>query len=99
RGAKASQTGTVNSHEMLIMPTLRMRDGDEDYSLSCAIPTDAEGVHLIYGRQSCDTRKLEDGDIDVGNYSFGGQETLTILDNVFVPWEIYKVFQIALAPL
>jgi len=87
RGAKASQTGTVNSHEMLIMPTLRMRAGDEDYSLSCAIPTDAEGVHLIYGRQSCDTRKLEEGDIDVGNYSFGGQETLTILDNVFVPWD------------
>ena len=87
RGAKASQTGTANSHEMLIMPTLRMREGDEDYSLSCAIPTDAQGVHLIYGRQSCDTRKLEEGDIDVGNYSFGGQETLTILDNVFVPWD------------
>jgi len=31
RGAKASQTGTANSHEMLIMPTLRMREGDEDY--------------------------------------------------------------------
>jgi len=87
KGAKASQTGTVNSHEMLIMPTLRMRDGDEDYSLTCAIPTDAEGVHLVYGRQSCDTRKLENGDIDVGNYGFGGQETLTILDNVFVPWD------------
>ena len=87
RGAKASQTGTTNSHEMLIMPTLRMREGDEDYSLSCAIPTDTKGVHLVYGRQSCDTRKLEEGDIDVGNYSFGGQETLTILDDVFVPWE------------
>ena len=87
KGAKASITGGANTHEVLITPTLRMRDGDEDYSLSCAIPTDAEGVHLIYGRQSCDTRKLEDGDIDVGNYSFGGQETLTILDNVFVPWD------------
>lgn len=87
RGAKASQTGAANSHEMLIMPSLKMRDGDEDYSLSCAIPTDADGVHLIYGRQSCDTRKLEEGDIDVGNYGFGGQETLTILDNVFVPWD------------
>ena len=86
RGAKASQTGTVNSHEMLVMPTLRMREGDEDYAVSCAIPTDAEGVHLIYGRQPCDKRKFENGDIDVGNYSFGGQETLTILDNVFVPW-------------
>jgi len=87
RGAKANQTGTANSHEMLIMPTLRMREGDEDYALSCAIPTDAKGVHLIYGRQSCDKRKLEGGDIDVGNYGFGGQETLTILEDVFVPWE------------
>ncbi len=87
RGAKASQTGTVNSHEMLIMPTLSMREGDEDYSLTCAIPTDSKGVTLIYGRQSCDTRKLEEGDIDVGNYNFGGQETLTILDDVFVPWD------------
>jgi len=87
RGAKASITGTANSHEMLIMPTLRMREGEEDYSLSCAIPTDAEGVTLVYGRQSCDTRKLELGDIDVGNYNFGGQETLVILDDVFVPWD------------
>ena len=90
RGAKAHLTGAANSHEMLIMPTLRMREADKDYSLSCAIPTDAEGVTLIYGRQSCDTRKLEEGDIDVGNYNFGGQEALIILDDVFVPWE--KVF-------
>ncbi|MBI4286706.1 MAG: 4-hydroxybutyryl-CoA dehydratase [Chloroflexi bacterium] len=87
RGAKASQTGTVNSHEMLIMPTLNLRKGDEDYAVSCAVPTDAAGVTLIYGRQSCDTRKLEAGDIDIGNYTFGAHETLTILDNVFVPWE------------
>jgi len=87
RGAKAHQTGGVNSHEMLVMPTLTLREGDEDYALMCAIPTDAEGVHLIYGRQPCDTRKLEAGDIDVGNYGFGGQETLTVLDDVFVAWE------------
>lgn len=87
RGAKANITGTVNSHEMLIMPTLRMLEADKDYAVCCAIPTDAEGVTHIYGRQSCDTRKLEEGDIDVGNYSFGGQETLTILENVFVPWK------------
>ncbi len=87
RGAKAHQTGTANSHEMLIMPTLRMREADKDYAVGCAIPTDAEGVTLIYGRQSCDTRKLEEGDIDVGNYNFGGQEVLVILDDVFVPWD------------
>jgi len=87
RGAKAHQTGVANSHEMLVMPTLRMREADKDYAVSCAIPTDAEGITLIYGRQPCDTRKLEEGDIDVGNYNFGGQEALLILDDVFVPWE------------
>jgi len=87
RGAKAHQTGIANSHEMLIMPTLRMKEADKDYAVACAIPTDTEGITMIYGRQSCDTRKLEEGDIDVGNYSFGGQEVLVILDDVFVPWE------------
>jgi len=88
RGAKAHQTGVANSHYMLVMPTLRLRSEDKDYAVSCAIPTDAPGVTLIYGRQACDTRKLEDGDIDVGNYSYGGQECLVVLDNVFVPWEM-----------
>jgi 4-hydroxybutyryl-CoA dehydratase/vinylacetyl-CoA-Delta-isomerase len=87
RGAKAHQTGSVNSHEMLIMPTLTMRPGDEDYSVVCAVKSDSPGIHFIYGRQSCDKRKLEEGDIDVGNYQFGGQEALTVLDDVFVPWE------------
>ena len=87
KGAKAHQTGVANAHYMLIMPTMRMREADKDYAVSCAIPTDAEGISLIYGRQPCDTRKLEGGDIDVGNYGFGGQELLVILDNVFVPWE------------
>lgn len=87
KGAKAHQTGAANSHQMLIMPTLRMGEADRDYAISCAIPSDTDGVTMIYGRQSCDTRKLEEGDIDVGNYSFGGQEVLVILDNVFVPWD------------
>jgi 4-hydroxybutyryl-CoA dehydratase/vinylacetyl-CoA-Delta-isomerase len=87
RGAKASQTGAANSHEILVMPTLRLREGEESYAICCAIPTDAPGVHLIYGRQPCDTRKLEQGEIDVGNFGFGGQETLTVFDEVFVPRE------------
>jgi len=87
RGAKASQTGAANSHEQLLMPTLRLREADKDYAVSCAVPTDAKGVVLIYGRQSCDTRKLEPGNIDVGNCNFCGQETLTVFDNVFIPWE------------
>lgn len=88
RGAKAHQTGAVNSHEHLIMPTQAMKEEDKDYAVSFAVPSDAEGVFMIYGRQSCDTRKLEAGaDIDVGNHEFGGHEALVIFEDVFVPWD------------
>lgn len=87
-GAKAHQTGSTNSHEHLIMPTVAMKEADKDYAVSFSVPTDAEGVFMIYGRQSCDTRKLEDGaDMDLGNNTFGGQEALVIFDDVFVPNE------------
>ncbi|MGG7076690.1 4-hydroxyphenylacetate 3-hydroxylase family protein [Clostridium sardiniense] len=88
RGAKAHQTGMTNSHEILVMPTIAMRPDDKDYAISFSVPTDTEGIVIIMGRQSCDTRKLEEGaNIDVGNYNFGGQEALVVFDDVFVPNE------------
>ncbi|MCH1982272.1 4-hydroxyphenylacetate 3-hydroxylase family protein [Ruminococcus sp. OA3] len=88
RGAKAHQTGIVNSHEVLVMPTVAMKPEEKDYAVSFAVPSDAEGVFMIYGRQSCDTRKMEEGaDIDLGNSQYGGHEALIIFDNVFVPNE------------
>ncbi len=87
RGAKAHQTGAINSHWILVMPTIAMGREDADYAVSFVAPADAEGIFYIYGRQSCDTRKLEDGDIDIGNKQFGGHEALMVFDNVFIPWE------------
>ena len=87
KGAKAHQTGAVNSHEIIVMPTIALKEADKDYAVSFALPSDAEGIHYIMGRQSCDTRKLEDGDIDRGNQQFGGHEALVVFDNVFIPWE------------
>jgi 4-hydroxybutyryl-CoA dehydratase/vinylacetyl-CoA-Delta-isomerase len=89
-GAKAHQTGCINSHWIILMPTLRLTENDKDYAIVGAIPSDAEGVTYIYGRQSCDTRSMEEGDIDAGNSEYAGQEALIILDNVFIPWD--KVF-------
>ncbi len=87
RGAKAHQTGAINSHWILVMPTIAMGKDDADYAVSFVAPADAEGIFYIYGRQSCDTRKLEGGDLDVGNKQFGGHEALMVFDNVFIPWE------------
>ena len=95
RGAKAHQTGAVNSHEIIVMPTITMREEDKDYAISFALPSDAEGISYIIGRQSCDTRKLEEHKIDQGNILFGGHEALVIFDDVFVPWEklfMYKEY-------
>ncbi|MDR3588429.1 MAG: 4-hydroxyphenylacetate 3-hydroxylase family protein [Negativicutes bacterium] len=91
RGAKAHQTGMVNSHEMLILPTTNLGPEDAAYAVACAIPVDAPGVVHIFGRQTNDDRRLQ-GDIDTGNseYAIVGGETLTILEDVFVPWD--KVF-------
>lgn len=88
RGAKCHQTGSVNSHWHIVMPTQAMKAEDTDYAVSFACPSDAEGMYMIYGRQSCDTRKLEEGaDIDLGNKQFGGQEALVVFDDVFIPNE------------
>ena len=86
RGAKAHQTGAVNSHEIIVMPTLSMGEEDKEYALSFALPSDTEGITYIIGRQSCDTRKLEEG-IDQGNLLYGGHEALVIFEDVIVPWE------------
>ncbi len=87
RGAKAHQTGALSSHEILVMPTVAMSEEDIDYAVSFAIPSDSPGITYIYGRQSCDTRKLEEGTIDVGNCSYGGHECLVVFEDLFVPHE------------
>ena len=87
RGAKVHQTGFLNSHRAIIMPTLTLRPGEEDYAVSFGIDTNAKGITLIYGRQSCDTRKMEDGKLDIGNFKFGGQEIFVVFDDVFIPKE------------
>ncbi len=87
-GAKTHQTGSINSHWHIVMPTQAMREEDKDFAVSFALPTDAEGLYMIYGRQSCDTRKTEpNAEIDLGNAKYGGQEALVVFDDVFVPNE------------
>ncbi|MBP7340886.1 MAG: 4-hydroxyphenylacetate 3-hydroxylase family protein [Syntrophaceae bacterium] len=88
RGAKVHMTGGVNSHEILIMPTQAMKEADRDYAVACALPLNAPGVTLIFGRQTNEERKMEES-LDAGNPRFGvvGGEAMIVFDNVFVPWE------------
>lgn len=87
RGAKMHMTGMVNSFEMLIMPTTALKPDEKEFAVACAIPVDAPGVTHIFGRQTNDDRKC--CSMDQGNAKYGvvGGECLTVLENVFVPWD------------
>jgi 4-hydroxybutyryl-CoA dehydratase/vinylacetyl-CoA-Delta-isomerase len=85
RGAKMHQTGCINSHWLLVMPTMRLGEADKDYAICAAIPVDHPNLAYIYGRQSCDERALG-GEIDQGNARFGGQEAMIVFEDVFVPY-------------
>ena len=82
-------TGAVNSHEILVMPTTAMDERSKDYALVCALPVDAPGITMIFGRQASDDRRDKRERIDVGKPSFGavGGEAVIAFEDVFVPKE------------
>ncbi len=85
RGAKAHQTGSLSSHQIIVLPTRAMGKEDKDYAVSFAIPNDAKGLIHVVGRSSLDMREL-DG-CDIGNAYYSKYCPTLIFDDVFVPWE------------
>jgi 4-hydroxybutyryl-CoA dehydratase/vinylacetyl-CoA-Delta-isomerase len=66
-----------------------MDERSKDYAVVCAIPVDAPGITMIFGRQASDDRRDKRERIDVGKPSFGavGGEAVIAFEDVFVPWE------------
>jgi 4-hydroxybutyryl-CoA dehydratase/vinylacetyl-CoA-Delta-isomerase len=89
RGAKLHMTGAVNSHEILVMPTTAMDERSKDYAVVCAIPVDAPGITMIFGRQASDDRRDRRERIDAGKPTFAavGGEAVIAFEDVFVPKE------------
>ncbi len=85
RGAKAHQTGSLSSHEIIVLPTRALGKEDKDYAVAFAIPADTKGLIHLVGRSSLDTRELEGA--DCGNIRYSKYCPTLIFDDVFVPWE------------
>jgi len=85
RGAKAHQTGSLSSHELIVLPTRALKKGEEEFAVAFAIPADTEGVIHVVGRSSLDTREM-DG-CDCGNIRYSKYAPTVIFDDVFVPWD------------
>ncbi len=85
RGAKAHQTGSLSSHEIIVLPTRALGKGDEDYAVAFAVPADTPGLIHVVGRSTLDMREL-DG-CDIGNIRYSKYCPTLIFNDVFVPWD------------
>ncbi|HEX9259643.1 MAG TPA: 4-hydroxyphenylacetate 3-hydroxylase N-terminal domain-containing protein [Acidimicrobiales bacterium] len=84
RGAKLHITGASLGHELLTIPTKSMKDGEDDYSIACAVPVNSPGVKIInttYAPRHEDVRTFPVS----GRHS--SPEGFVIFDDVFVPHE------------
>jgi 4-hydroxybutyryl-CoA dehydratase/vinylacetyl-CoA-Delta-isomerase len=84
RGAKAHTTGAPFVNEIIVLPTRAMSEADADYAVSFAVPVNTPGLKLIAHPSSHVVG-------DIFSYPVSSEhkmvETLTIFDEVFVPWE------------
>jgi len=92
RGAKIHTTYMAVANEAFVLPGRAFREGDEDYAICFAVPANAKGLKLmarpaiateaaLHDLEGVRTRKRSEG------------ETLTIFENVFVPWERVFVYK------
>ncbi|MFS8542592.1 MAG: hypothetical protein LOD91_01950 [Limnochordales bacterium] len=84
RGAKAHTTNTPFVDEIIVLPTRAMGPDDGDFAVACAVPANAQGLRMIVSPFSPDRESRF-------HYPVSSRhrltDTLTIFDNVFVPWE------------
>ena len=90
-GAKVHQTGSLSAHELIVLPTRAMGQGDEDYAVAFALPADTKGIIHVVGRNTMDTREIEG--VDCGNLRYSKYCPTVIYDQVFVPWERVFMFR------
>lgn len=84
RGAKVHTSLTPNCNEILVLPTRAMKADDADYAVAFAVTPDTPGVSMYVSPYSA-------GDRHPWEYPVSSKhkmlETLTVFDDVFVPWE------------
>jgi 4-hydroxybutyryl-CoA dehydratase/vinylacetyl-CoA-Delta-isomerase len=83
RGAKAHTSVSINTNEMIVLPTRNLTADEADYAVAFAIPLNTKGVKLVassYGVHHVDSEF---------DYPLASRhrmiETITIFDDVLVP--------------
>ena len=84
RGAKAHTSVVTNSHELIVLPTRAMRPEDKAYAVAFALPVATKGLKLIASSYGGGKKDPFDFPISANHKMM---ETITVFDDVFVPWE------------
>ena len=84
RGAKVHTSCSPYVDELIVLPSRSMAAGDEPWSVAFAVPVASRGLRLyasdfLHGTDDPFTRPISTQHKMI--------ETLTVFDNVFVPWE------------
>lgn len=85
RGAKIHTSVSVNSNELIVLPTRAMGPDDGDYAVAFAVPVDTPGLLLVASPY------LTTKDKTAAEHPVSAEhkmvETVTLFDDVFVPAE------------
>ena len=79
RGAKGP-VAIAPCHEIIVVPTRGLREGESDYAVVCAVPADAPGVKIVVRPRAVDPSPPI-------NLKTSAYEGMVFLDDVFVPWD------------
>ncbi len=82
RGCKAHNSNAPFSDEIVVVPTRLMTKQDADWSVAFAVPADHPGVKQVVRVTAPRERKH----LKTENH-FGVADSMTIFDDVFIPWE------------
>jgi len=84
RGAKAHTSASANAHEIIVLPTRAMGPNDAEYAISFALPVATPGLSLYVS-------PFSGGDRNEFEFPLSHRakmlESLTVFDDVLVPWE------------
>jgi aromatic ring hydroxylase len=84
RGAKAHTTASPASNEIIVLPTRAMSAAEADYAVAFAVPPATPGLIMIC--RATGSIEQDPRDYPVSRFNIE-TESLTVFDDVFVPWE------------
>jgi 4-hydroxybutyryl-CoA dehydratase/vinylacetyl-CoA-Delta-isomerase len=84
RGAKVHTSCTPYANELVVLPTRAMGDDDRDWAVSFAVPIATPGLSLVASPYGSTSQPAFDAPISGDRTMI---ETVTIFDDVSVPWD------------